>query len=104
MNPNARVNPVVLFGIWQSPVELFRTGTSSDSEKDVHTRLASTLQHGVAIFGELREVNMCVRVDEVHVDVAATAAKASAAISSVRQPRRPPGSLRVPDGPLARPR
>jgi hypothetical protein len=66
VDADARINPLVLFGIWQSGIELFRARTGAYGENCVHTGLASSLKHGIAIFSELRKVNVRVRVDQVH--------------------------------------
>ena len=66
VNANARVNPIVLFGEWESGVEFFWTGTGTNSEERANAGVASAHEHGFSIISELRKIDVRVGVDEVH--------------------------------------
>jgi hypothetical protein len=48
----------MLFGKWQGGIEFLRTWTSADSEERRHACRARAIEHGFAVFGELREVDV----------------------------------------------
>ncbi len=63
MNPDGGVNPLVLLGKGQRGIELFRTWACADCKQCRHSRFASAVEHGVAVFRELWEVDVRVRID-----------------------------------------
>ena len=56
----------MLFGVRDGGVELFGAGTRADGEKRHDPSSAGTVKHGVAVGVELREIDVGVRVDELH--------------------------------------
>src|SRR6516164_7322461 len=69
MDPDTGVDPVVLFRERQGGVEFFGTWPGADRQQRVNASRARALEHGFAVFGKLREVNVRVRVNQVHVAV-----------------------------------
>src|SRR5258705_5696333 len=66
MNANGGVNPVMLFGKWQCGIELLAARPGADSEQSRDSSRTRAIEHGFAVLRELREVDVCVRVDEFH--------------------------------------
>ena len=58
MNPDRRVNPIVLLGEGQCRIELLRAGSCADGEQRRHSRGARALEHGFAVFRELWKINV----------------------------------------------
>ena len=60
MNPDRRVDPIMLLGKWQRGIELFGTWTwtCADGEQRRHARGARPIEHGLAVFRELRKINV----------------------------------------------
>src|SRR5262249_16459781 len=66
MNADGGVDPIVRFGERHCGVEFLRAGAGADGEKRVDACGASAVEHGFAVVGELGEVDVGVRVDQVH--------------------------------------
>ena len=66
MNPHGGINPIVLLGERQRGIELFGARAGADRKQSGHAGGAGAVKHGFAVFGELREVNVRVGVDEFH--------------------------------------
>src|SRR3974390_467747 len=66
MDADGGVDPVMGFRIGDGGVELFRARAYADGEKGVDAGRAGAFEHGVAVFRELREIDVGVGVDEVH--------------------------------------
>jgi hypothetical protein len=66
MNSHGRVNPIVLLGERQRGIELLGTRSGADGEQGRDARGTGTVKHGVAVFRELREINVRVGVYEFH--------------------------------------
>src|SRR5258708_33810627 len=58
MDTHCRVNPIVLFGKGQGRIEFLWTRAGADGQQCSHARGESAVEHGFAVFGELREVDV----------------------------------------------
>src|SRR6267142_3314695 len=58
MNSNRGENPVMLFGKGQRGIELLWPRAGADGQERAHSSGARALKHGVAVFRELRKVNV----------------------------------------------
>src|SRR6266480_4828325 len=58
MDADGGVNPIMMFGKWQRGIELLRSGARADGEECRHACRAGAIEHGFAVFGELREVDV----------------------------------------------
>src|SRR3989442_1253809 len=88
MDAHRRVNPILLFGKRNGGVELLRPRAGADCEKRRHARGVRTFEHGFAIIRKLREVNVCVGVDEFHSNGQAYFKRAPISTSSSGKPAR----------------
>src|SRR6516165_8811467 len=66
MDANGGEDPVVSVGVGDGGVELLGAGAYTDGKQRVYTRRPRPCEHSVAVFGELREVDVRVGVDQIH--------------------------------------
>ena len=66
MDANRGLNPIMLLGERQRRIQFFGTRARSDREQGGDSRLARALEHGIAIFVKLREIQVRVGIYEFH--------------------------------------
>ena len=66
MNAYRGVDPIVRFGVRNGGVELLRAWSYADGKDRVHAGGAGAVQHSGAVFIELREIDVSVRIDKIH--------------------------------------
>jgi len=66
MNPDRGVNPIVLLGEGHRRIELLGAWACADGEECRDSGGACAIKHGSAVFGELWEVDVRVRIDQFH--------------------------------------
>src|SRR3974377_221998 len=66
MDPDAGVNPVIFLGERKRRVQFLRTRARAYRQQRANARSTRPFEHGFAVIGKLREVNMPVGVNQVH--------------------------------------